>query len=282
MDSLPYNKRVNRDLNRSYKRLFTLTLFPFVNVFLRYIKMGDKEVEYHPEFRLILHTKLANPHYKPEMQAQTTLINFTVTREGLEDQLLADVVRKERPDLEETKANLTQQMNQFTIKIKELEDTLLARLSAAGGNFLGDYALVENLENTKRTAAEIEVKVAEGKTTEVKINEAREQYRPAAARSSLLYFILNDLNKINPIYQFSLKVCKTTFLLFVVSGYCSLFRFVEKTRVPGQKHHRNHYRRALILVLTPCCLLVRPSTWCSKKPSTELSRQRKSKCASSI
>ena len=103
-------------------------------------------------------------------------------------------------------ANLTQQMNQFTIKIKELEDSLLARLSAAGGNFLGDYALVENLENTKRTAAEIEVKVAEGKTTEVKINEAREQYRPAAARSSLLYFILNDLNKINPIYQFSLKV----------------------------------------------------------------------------
>ena len=69
----------------------------------RYIKMGDKEVEYHPDFRLILHTKLANPHYKPEMQAQTTLINFTVTREGLEDQLLADVVRKERPDLEETK-----------------------------------------------------------------------------------------------------------------------------------------------------------------------------------
>lgn len=97
-------------------------------------------------------------------------------------------------------------MNQFTIKIKELEDSLLARLSAAGGNFLGDYALVENLETTKRTAAEIEVKVAEGKNTEVKINEAREQYRPAAARSSLLYFILNDLNKINPIYQFSLKV----------------------------------------------------------------------------
>lgn len=31
-------------------------------------------------------------------------------------------------------------------------------------------------------------------------------YRPAAARASLLYFILNDLHKINPIYQFSLKV----------------------------------------------------------------------------
>ena len=48
-------------------------------------------------------TKLANPHYKPEMQAQATLINFTVTRDGLEDQLLAEVVATERPDLEKTK-----------------------------------------------------------------------------------------------------------------------------------------------------------------------------------
>lgn len=48
--------------------------------------------------------------------------------------------------------------------------------------------------------------VQEAKITEAKINEARENYRPAAERASLLYFILNDLNKINPIYQFSLKV----------------------------------------------------------------------------
>lgn len=65
--------------------------------------MGDKECYFHPGFRLILHTKLANPHYKPEIQAQTTLINFTVTRDGLEDQLLAQVVNQERPDLEQLK-----------------------------------------------------------------------------------------------------------------------------------------------------------------------------------
>ena len=47
------------------------------------IKLGDKEVEYDPMFQLYLHTKLANPHYKPELQAQTTLINFTVTKQGM-------------------------------------------------------------------------------------------------------------------------------------------------------------------------------------------------------
>lgn len=65
----------------------------------KYIKMGDKELSLNPLFNLYLHTKLQNPHYPPEIQAECTLINFTVTEAGLEDQLLALVVRKERPDL---------------------------------------------------------------------------------------------------------------------------------------------------------------------------------------
>ncbi|KAI1899529.1 hypothetical protein AGOR_G00062730 [Albula goreensis] len=124
----------------------------------RYIKVGDKECYFHPAFRLILHTKLANPHYKPEIQAQTTLINFTVTRDGLEDQLLAEVVNLERPDLEHLKSDLTKQQNYFKIELKQLEDELLTRLSAADSNFLGDNLLVEKLETTKHTAAEIEMK----------------------------------------------------------------------------------------------------------------------------
>uniref|UniRef100_A0A8C3LGS3 Dynein axonemal heavy chain 9 n=1 Tax=Chrysolophus pictus TaxID=9089 RepID=A0A8C3LGS3_CHRPC len=177
----------------------------------RYIKIGDKECEFNPAFRLILHTKLANPHFQPELQAQCTLINFTVTRDGLEEQLLAAVVSAERPDLEQLKVDLTKQQNGFKITLKTLEDNLLSRLSSASGNFLGDTALVENLETTKQTAAEIEEKVQESKVTEAKINEAREHYRPAAARASLLYFAMNDLRAIHPMYQFSLKAFSIVF-----------------------------------------------------------------------
>lgn len=45
------------------------------------------------------HTKLSNPHYPPEIQAETTLVNFSVTQDGLDEQLLALVVKFERPDL---------------------------------------------------------------------------------------------------------------------------------------------------------------------------------------
>ena len=175
------------------------------------IKIGDKEVEYNPTFQLYLHTKLANPHYKPELQAQTTLINFTVTRTGLEDQLLAEVVKADRPDLEVQKSDLTRQQNEYKILLKSLEDDLLMRLSSAGDDILGDTSLVENLEITKKTAADIESRVSEAKKTSSEIDAAREIYRSSAARASVLYFILNDLNKINPMYQFSLKAFSVVF-----------------------------------------------------------------------
>lgn len=50
----------------------------------------------------------------------------------------------------------------FKIELKLLEDELLTRLSAAENNFLGDNMLVEKLETTKHTAAEIEMKVLDG------------------------------------------------------------------------------------------------------------------------
>ena len=57
-----------------------------------------------------------------------TLVNFTVTEKGLEDQLLGLVVKKERPDLAKMKTALIQQQNGFKIKLKELEDGLLQKV----------------------------------------------------------------------------------------------------------------------------------------------------------
>ena len=72
--------------------------------------------------RLYLHTKLSNPHYPPEIQAETTLINFTVTQAGLSDQLNVLVLGKERADLSEMSEVLVKQQTGFKIKMGELED----------------------------------------------------------------------------------------------------------------------------------------------------------------
>lgn len=75
------------------------------------VKIGSEEIDIMPSFKLFLQTKLQNPHYKPETAAQCTIINFIVTESGLEDQLLASVVRVEKPDLEQTKEELVAKQN---------------------------------------------------------------------------------------------------------------------------------------------------------------------------
>lgn len=93
------------------------------------ILLGDEEVEQHPDFRLVLHTKLSNPHFPPEVQAETTIVNFMVTPTGLEDQLLSVVIKTERPDLAAHKAALLRQQNQFRVGGRvELPPTQTGRL----------------------------------------------------------------------------------------------------------------------------------------------------------
>ena len=70
------------------------------------IRLGDQDVPYNHDFKFYMTTKLPNPHYIPEICIKTTIINFTVTPQGLEDQLLVEVVRHERVELEEKRVSL--------------------------------------------------------------------------------------------------------------------------------------------------------------------------------
>lgn len=74
-----------------------------------------------------------------------------------------------------------------------------------GDNVLAQPTLVLNLEETKQIAKDVEIKAHESRISSALLDDAREQYRPVATRASILYFVLNDLGKINRMYQFSLK-----------------------------------------------------------------------------
>jgi dynein heavy chain len=60
------------------------------------IKLGENVIEYSKDFRFYITSKLRNPHYLPEVAVKVSLLNFMITPEGLEDQLLGIVVAKER------------------------------------------------------------------------------------------------------------------------------------------------------------------------------------------
>lgn len=170
------------------------------------IKIGGEEVDYDPKFQLFLQSKLPNPHYRPEIAAQCTIINFIVTPEGLEDQILARVVNVEQPELELQKQQLVRQQNDFKVTLSQLEDDLLSQLSTADpATILDNIPLIEGLEKTKATSNEIAIQVKQAQLTEKEINTSREIYRPVASEGSMLFFLIIQLCFIEHMYQYSLE-----------------------------------------------------------------------------
>ncbi|RZC39366.1 dynein heavy chain 6, axonemal, partial [Asbolus verrucosus] len=169
------------------------------------IHLGDSDIEYDTNFKFYVTTKLANPHYLPEICIQVTIVNFTVTPSGLEDQLLGDVVRLERPDLEALRTELIVRINNDKTQLKAIEDKILKLLYQSEGNILDDEELIETLNESKETSAVIAARLIETEATEHKISEAREKYRTVAIRGSVLYFVIAQLAEIDPMYQYSLK-----------------------------------------------------------------------------
>ena len=65
----------------------------------KYISLGDKLCAFSDSFTMYLVTRLPNPRFVPEDQARTNMVDFTVTRDGLEEQLLGRVIQKEQRTL---------------------------------------------------------------------------------------------------------------------------------------------------------------------------------------
>jgi dynein heavy chain len=150
-------------------------------------------------------TKLANPHYAPEVQVKVSLLNFTITLSGLEEQLLNVVVAEELPELYRQKLNLVVQNAEMNKQLFDIESEILYLLSHSTGNILDDTVLIETLAKSKITSGEIKEKLREASAIEKECVVQADLYRPVAKRASLLYFVIADLGNVDPMYQYSLQ-----------------------------------------------------------------------------
>nr|XP_028577583.1 dynein heavy chain 14, axonemal [Podarcis muralis] len=170
-----------------------------------FIRIGDSEIECNQNFRLYLTTQKPNPHFLPAICSIVTMINFTVTFEGLQDQLLSAVLIKEKPEVEHRRCELLESISADLITLRELEQKSLRLLQKTDGHILDDGDLIDNLQRSKITSTEIFERVEASAATEVKIEALRESYLPIATHGAILYFVVSDLSHINYMYQFPLE-----------------------------------------------------------------------------
>lgn len=138
------------------------------------IKISDQDMDYDDKFRLYMTSRLPNPHFSPELAAKATIIDFTVTQGGLEQQLLGRLISKEQKSLEEQLTQLQEEVTLNTKTLQSYEKQLLERLASAQGSLLDDTELIDVLATIKTKSKEVNEKLTESKEKRIEINEKRE------------------------------------------------------------------------------------------------------------
>jgi dynein heavy chain len=109
----------------------------------------------------------------------------------------------------------------------KLKTYKLRLLNETKGSLLDNVELVDTLELSKQTSKDVTESLQNAETTEIRIDALREGYRPSATRASILFFVLNDLGKVDPMYQFALD------------SYIELFELsIEKSQKSNKPEER--------------------------------------------
>jgi dynein heavy chain 1 len=186
---------LNHVLNKEYQKTGGRVL----------IQLGRQEIDFSPSFKLFLSTRDPSASFPPDICSRTTFVNFTVTQSSLQTQSLNDVLKFERPDVDERRNNLVKMQGEFKVHLRQLEKRLLQALNESRGNILDDDNVIETLETLKKEAAEISKKMEETEGVMAEVDSVTQKYSIIARSCSAVFAVLEQLHHINHFYQFSLQ-----------------------------------------------------------------------------
>lgn len=200
------------------------------------VQIGDKMCDFNEGFSLMLCTRNSNAieQLPPNAACIVTRVSFSVTRAGLEGQLLGATLQNEKPELESRKSELLQKEEALKVELAQLEKNLLTALADCSGNILENEPLIKSLEGTKAAATTISASLAESKNLQANLDNEREVYRPLATLGSQIFILIRELMYIDHTYRFSLESFMVIFHK-VLRRQTSADSIAEKLRLLGNQ-----------------------------------------------
>uniref|UniRef100_A0A6Q2XKD4 Cytoplasmic dynein 1 heavy chain 1 n=1 Tax=Esox lucius TaxID=8010 RepID=A0A6Q2XKD4_ESOLU len=189
-----YDPILNPVLNREVRRTGGRVL----------ITLGDQDIDLSPSFVIFLSTRDPTVEFPPDLCSRVTFVNFTVTRSSLQSQCLNEVLKAERPDVDEKRSDLLKLQGEFQVRLRQLEKSLLQALNEVKGRILDDDTIITTLENLKKEAAEVTRKVEETDIVMAEVETVSQQYLSLSSACSSIYFTMEALNQMHFLYQYSL------------------------------------------------------------------------------
>ncbi|VDK75265.1 unnamed protein product, partial [Onchocerca ochengi] len=236
------------DMNRIEPTLMNLLRKDFSSQGPRNIvQIGEKAVDYNDNFRLYICSKNNLLQLDQTTKAAVALICFSITQTGLASQMLGLAIQIETPTLETRLNELTGDVEQMKIKLDGIEQSLLQTLASSEGSLLDNTDLLDSLNKSKENAETIATSLVEADKLQKQLVKEKDAYRSLAEAASNLYFIIHDLHKQDPMYNFSVNTIINLYnrTFNEVKGSTIVTGRMEKLRGILQHTVYEHVSRAL-------------------------------------
>lgn len=168
------------------------------------ISLGDQDIDLSPSFSIFLSTRDPTIEFPPDICSRVTFVNFTITKSSLQSQCLHRILKTERPDIDEKRSDLLKLQGEFHVRQRQLEKSLLQALNEAKGRILDDDYVISTLERLKHEADDIARKSAETDRVIEEVDSVSQLYNPLSIACSSIFFTMERLNQVHPLYHYSL------------------------------------------------------------------------------
>ncbi|CAD8135851.1 unnamed protein product [Paramecium octaurelia] len=168
------------------------------------VMIGEKSVDFNESFVMYLTTRNSSIHLPPHTVSLVQVINYTVTRSGLEGKLLSIIINIEQPDLEQKKQQLLENEEKLKMQLADLEKTLLDELANSQGNILENRVLIDSLNQTKSKSQVIAQSLQESSKLQEDLDTQRDVYRPLSQKGAQIFILIQSLQNLNNMYKYSL------------------------------------------------------------------------------
>ena len=168
------------------------------------LRLGEKVIEMHDNFKLYISTRDSSLEISNNVLCSMSVVNFTVTRSGLESILLGLTIDIEQPELEKQKNQLLEEQDKIKLELSDVEKKLLEELIHLEGNLLENKKLIVSLEESKAKSMKSEEILNKSLEQSKEIEHKRDIYKELSKKATTIYILLQDLFKINPMYRFDL------------------------------------------------------------------------------
>jgi dynein heavy chain len=183
-----------------------------------WLSIANNTYEINPMFRCFLITHDLDLAVIAECASEVSIVNFTITPEALEAQLLSITVQHELGDVEEKLIAADAAVNEQRQSLESLENLLIHRLATLSTEELLRVDVVEGTEQLKAQSITIASRIEESLHTRQVLLQQREVFRELAARGSLMYFVIRELIAVESLYAYSLQSFTGVYKSVITSG----------------------------------------------------------------